>query len=192
MREKVISPQLEKMLTDTPWSRLSTGYGRATIFPEYIYKILKNEDEDIPYKDILDIIEHQDTLFQASPSMVRIIIELLKEPQTNKSWLLAILYSVFRSAEFQLEFRKPFPKKDIKLWDNLLPEFESEDTEAKLLENITEENIYFWHKFSANFIVGTSDLIKSFKKSDDKETKEYAEKLITLIERYKHTQENIK
>lgn len=192
MGEKAIPSRLEKMLSNTPWSRLTTCYGRATVFPEYVHKILKNEDDENPYKEILNIIEHQDTLYQATPSMVRILIELLKETKTDKSWLLAILYSVFRAAEFQLEFRKPPSKKKAKLWDDLWPEFESEEIDEELWEDFTGEKIYFWHKFSANFIIAAYDLIKSFKKAEDKETKEYAEKLITLIDRYKHTQENIK
>lgn len=188
MSERTISPELEKILANTPWNNLSTGYGQASIFPEYVYKILRSEDEEMPYKEILDIIEHQDTLYQATPSMVKTLIELLKEPQTNKSWLLAILYSVFRAAEFQLESRSPADKKNIKLLDNLYSESANED---KAKENAVDENSYSWHKRSANFIAATYDLIMSFKKSDDKETKEYAENLITLINRYKHTQENI-
>ena len=55
---------------DIPWHRLTTAYKRATDFPKYfdvLFKMKSKEDVKAAGEEIAVNIEHQDTLWHATP-----------------------------------------------------------------------------------------------------------------------------
>ena len=57
-------------ITDVPWHRLTTPYGRATDFPGYLAVLEKADDIKSAEKALNELagkLEHQSTLRQASP-----------------------------------------------------------------------------------------------------------------------------
>ena len=79
-------------VTDVPWHRLTTAYGRRTDFPEH-FAVLEQMGDLEPCKDSLyeltTNMEHQSTLWHATPfAMVflsRILAKTLAESSRNPS-----------------------------------------------------------------------------------------------------------
>ena len=77
-------------VSDVPWHRLTTVYGRATAFPEYFAVLEEMRDaagvrkafEELGYN-----VEHQDTLWHATPFasvfLARILEKALRESAEN-------------------------------------------------------------------------------------------------------------
>ena len=77
-------------VSDVPWHRLTTVYGRATAFPEYFAVLEEMRDaagvrkafEELGYN-----VEHQDTLWHATPFasvfLARIFEKALSESAEN-------------------------------------------------------------------------------------------------------------
>ena len=77
---------------EIPWHRLTTSYGRATLFPQY-FKVLETMQDTDKIKTALDEIsiniEHQSTLWHATPFalifLTRIFRKALTQSGTNKN-----------------------------------------------------------------------------------------------------------
>lgn len=66
---------------DVPWHRLTTAYGRATDFPKYFDVLWAMEDlEEVKnaLKEIIWNIEHQSTLWQATPFAMVFLTRIFK------------------------------------------------------------------------------------------------------------------
>lgn len=77
-------------LEDVPWHRITTAYGRATNFPDYfqtIWKMEKKKEVQIALQEITSDIEHQSTLWHATPFaiifLVRIFDDAISKIATN-------------------------------------------------------------------------------------------------------------
>ena len=77
-------------LEDVPWHRITTAYGRATNFPDYfqtIWKMEKKKEVQIALEEITYNIEHQSTLWHATPFaiifLVRIFDNAISKIDTN-------------------------------------------------------------------------------------------------------------
>jgi len=66
---------------DIPWRRITTTYGRATDFPKYFEILSKMEDWDAVKnagEEIAMNIEHQSTLWHATPFAMIFLYRILK------------------------------------------------------------------------------------------------------------------
>ena len=171
-----MTEKLQQLLNHTPWGRMVHWFGRATDFPEQVEKLLTNTDEKEIFGELSKNIEHQDGVFQATPYMAQALIELLKEPNTNKEGLLKILLQVYDAVKFQVEEQEEPEDEEISLEDDLWPEFEDEDEDEMLWEEYEAVNFYYWQKHSYDAIVEAKELIKSFKNSESSTVKELAER----------------
>ena len=91
-------------ITDVPWHRLTTPYGRATDFPGYLAVLEKADDIKAAEKALNELagnIEHQSTLWQASPFgmvfLTRIFTQALAAGETNPvaRYIAAELFDFF-------------------------------------------------------------------------------------------------
>ena len=57
-------------INDIPWENLTTPYGRGTNIPKLI--------ENRKYKELVNLLEHQETLWQVTPWGVYFLLEQLK------------------------------------------------------------------------------------------------------------------
>ena len=78
-------------VSDIPWHRLTTTYGRATDFPAHLEVLwdMKNVDAiDVAGEELAQNIEHQSTLWHATPFamvfLLRIFKKALKERTQNE------------------------------------------------------------------------------------------------------------
>ena len=77
-------------VSDVPWHRLTTVYGRATAFPEYFAVLEEMRDADgvrEAFEELGYNVEHQDTLWHATPFasvfLARILGKALRESAEN-------------------------------------------------------------------------------------------------------------
>lgn len=77
-------------ITDVPWHRLTTAYGRGTDFPVYFETLFKMDDLKAVKKALYELttnMEHQSTLWHGTPFgmifMSRVLIEALNKSEQN-------------------------------------------------------------------------------------------------------------
>ena len=77
-------------MSDVPWHRLTTVYGRATAFPEYFATLEEMRDADgvrEAFEELGYNVEHQNTLWHATPFasvfLARILGKALRESAEN-------------------------------------------------------------------------------------------------------------
>ena len=69
-------------VSDIPWHRLTTSYGRATDFPDYLAVLwdMKNVDAiDAAGEELAQNIEHQSTLWHATPFAMVFLLRIFKK-----------------------------------------------------------------------------------------------------------------
>ena len=69
-------------VSDIPWHRLTTTYGRATDFPDHleVLRDMKNVDAiDAAGEELAQNIEHQSTLWHATPFALIFLLRILKK-----------------------------------------------------------------------------------------------------------------
>ena len=111
-------------ITDVPWRRLITPYGRATAFPEYLAVLERADDikaAENALNELTGNIEHQSTLWHASPFgmvfLTRIFTQTLAASETNPvaRYIAAELFDFFTLMANvceeieELEHPKPLP-----------------------------------------------------------------------------------
>lgn len=77
----------EIKIEDVPWHRLTTVYGRATLIPQYLNDLWEMQDMEKVRRanyEILMNIEHQNTLWHATPFTMIFLVRIL-EKATEKS-----------------------------------------------------------------------------------------------------------
>ena len=71
-------------VSDIPWHRLTTSYGRGTDFPnqfDVLWKMNSIETIDVAGEDIALNIEHQSTLWHATPFAMIFLLRIFKKAQ---------------------------------------------------------------------------------------------------------------
>ncbi|MCL2091444.1 MAG: hypothetical protein FWH11_09545 [Micrococcales bacterium] len=139
-------------------------YGRATDFPDMARKVADGTADEATFKTIRCSIEHQDTLWQASPYMTDVLIELLDHPEVDCAAVLSILKVVHKAAvNFYPDSRAD--GREVPREHDLLP-FLGEDDEDIVFERYFEtENIehgYYQHWRCLDSIVAARERIESF------------------------------
>ena len=69
-------------VSDIPWHRLTTSYGRGTDFPnqfDVLWKMDSIEAVDVAGEDIALNIEHQSTLWHATPFAMIFLLRIFKK-----------------------------------------------------------------------------------------------------------------
>ena len=75
-------------VSDIPWHRLTTSYGRGTDFPnqfDVLWKMDSIEDVDAAGEDIALNIEHQSTLWHATPFAMIFLLRVFKKAQEESA-----------------------------------------------------------------------------------------------------------
>ncbi len=149
-------------MEQVPWHRLSTAYGRSTRFPEYFKILQSTEDAEAARKALGEItsnIEHQGTLWYATPFALIFLVRLLEkaasELEQNKAAryigeeLLDFFQVIVECVQFMEEEadvadveEEPFP-----LFSDLLDEqylwSEEYDEDDELEEQEDSEDIFY-------------------------------------------------
>ncbi len=82
-----------KTLLDVPWVNIVHSYGRASDFPEQVKTVLQG-DQSV-YLTIANNMEHQGTIWPATPFMLRVLLELLNHQEANREKILNICIRVY-------------------------------------------------------------------------------------------------
>ena len=75
-------------VSDIPWHRLTTSYGRGTDFPnqfDVLWKMDSIEAVDVAGEDIALNIEHQSTLWHATPFAMIFLLRIFKKAQEESA-----------------------------------------------------------------------------------------------------------
>lgn len=77
-------------MEEVPWHRLSTAYGRATVFPGYfntLWDMADLEAVQTALSEIVSNIEHQDTLWHSTPFAMIFLIRIFEHaiPEIGKN-----------------------------------------------------------------------------------------------------------
>lgn len=75
-------------VSDIPWHRLTTSYGRGTDFPnqfDVLWKMDSIEAVDAAGEDIALNIEHQSTLWHATPFAMIFLLRIFKKAQEERT-----------------------------------------------------------------------------------------------------------
>ena len=133
-------------LEEIPWHRITTTYGRATLFPHYFEMLEEMKDADgieTALNEIAINIEHQSTLWHATPFSIiflaRIFVKAVAERNTNENARYLIdelsegfdmIAECFCDAD-ELEHADPLPffedmLKEEYLWSEVYDEEEDE------------------------------------------------------------------
>ena len=148
-------------VSDIPWHRLTTTYGRATDFPAHLEVLwdMKNVDAiDVAGEELAQNIEHQSTLWHATPFamvfLLRIFKKTLEERTQNEvaHYLVEQLVDLFTViAEcirdgLMLEHADPLPKFEDMLNEEYLWSEEYDEDEDILRyeeEEVFPDDLFF-------------------------------------------------
>ena len=75
-------------VSDIPWHRLTTSYGRATDFPDYLAVLWDMKDVDAidaAGEELAQNIEHQSTLWHATPFAMIFLLRIFKKAQEESA-----------------------------------------------------------------------------------------------------------
>lgn len=148
-------------VSDIPWHRLTTSYGRATDFPAYLEVLWDMKDVDAidaAGEELAQNIEHQSTLWHATPFamvfLLRIFKKALEERTQNEvaHYLVEQLVDLFTViAEcirdgLMLEHADPLPKFEDMLNEEYLWSEEYDEDEDILRyeeEEVFSDDLFF-------------------------------------------------
>ena len=178
---------------DIPWHRLTTAYKRATDFDKYfdvLFKMKSKEDVKEAGNEIAVNIEHQDTLWQATPFacifLYRIFKKALEDRDKNPvaAYLvpeLAELFGyIFEAVNIVEEMEHPDPLPHVKdmlseeyLWSEV---YDEEEDEMRWDEgDVFPDDLYYsFYYYSKQVLLLLKPLLKQ---ADD----EWSKKLYELI-----------
>lgn len=147
-------------ISDVPWNRLPTIYGRATDFPKYFDTLSKMDNLDDVMRDGEEIamnIEHQSTLLHATPFamvfLLRIFKKAYEQRETNDiaATLFEELIELFMyiaesiNDAFKCEHAEELPHfadmlKEEYLWTE---EYDEEEDELRYEENPFPDDLFY-------------------------------------------------
>ena len=172
-------------VSDIPWHRLTTSYGRATDFPDYLAVLwdMKNVDAiDAAGEELAQNIEHQSTLWHATPFamvfLLRIFKKALEERTQNEvaHYLVEQLVDLFTViAEcirdgLMLEHADPLPKFEDMLNEEYLWSEEYDEDEDILRyeeEEVFPDDLFFsFYYYSLQVLLLCKPLLDKNKERD--------------------------
>lgn len=181
-------------IEDIPWHRLTTAYKRATDFDKYfdvLFKMKSKEDVEEAGNEIAVNIEHQDTLWQATPFacifLYRIFKKALEDKDKNPiaSYLVPELAELFvyivEAVNIVEDMEHPDPLVNFKdmlsekyLWSEV---YDEEEDEMRWDEgDVFPDDLYYsFYYYSKQVLLLLKPLLKH---PDD----EWSKKLYELIE----------
>ena len=179
-------------ISDVPWNRLPTIYGRATDFPKYFDTLSKMDNLDDVMRDGEEIamnIEHQGTLLHATPFALIFLLRIFQKAkeQREKNDIAATLFEelielfmyIAESINdaFKCDHADEFPHfvdmlKEEYLWSE---EYDEEEDELRYEENpFLDDLFYSFYYYSYMVLLKCKHLIED-------ETSENAKKLRSLL-----------
>jgi hypothetical protein len=184
MEQINIAPKLEKILEEVPWGNIVHIYGRASDFPVQIKDILSNGSME-NYTKISSNIEHQDSVSQATPFMLNVLLELLNY-NVNKKEIIKICQKVWDAVQFFFEGGRGtlvsstmYGMSDKQyLWIDYI----DDDTDEMLWEEIIQDNFYDWNYYSLKLFYEYKEQIYLCTNSSDEELRNISSELFTAIE----------
>lgn len=178
---------------DIPWHRLTTAYKRATDFDKYfdvLFKMKSKEDVKEAGNEIAVNIEHQDTLWQATPFacifLYRIFKKALEDRDKNHvaaylvPELAELFVYIFEAVNIVENMEHPDPLVNFKdmlseeyLWSEV---YDEEEDEMRWDEgNVFPDDLYYsFYYYSKQVLILLKPLLKE---TDD----EWSKKLYELI-----------
>ena len=178
---------------DIPWHRLTTAYKRATDFDKYfdvLFNMKSKEDVEEAGNEIAVNIEHQDTLWQATPFACIFLYKVFKKALEDKDKNPIAAYLVPELAELfvyiveavniveDMEHPDPLPHfKDMLSEEYLWSEvYDEEEDEMRWDEgDVFPDNLYYsFYYYSKQVLLLLKPLLKQ---ADD----EWSKKLYELI-----------
>ena len=178
---------------DIPWHRLTTAYKRATDFDKYfdvLFKMKSKEDVEEAGNEIAVNIEHQDTLWQATPFACIFLYKVFKKALEDRDKNPVATYLVPELAELfgyiveavniveDMEHPDPLPHfKDMLsekyLWSEV---YDEEEDEMRWDEgDVFPDDLYYsFYYYSKQVLILLKPLLKE---TDD----EWSKKLYELI-----------
>ena len=177
-------------INDIPWENLTTPYGRGTNIPKLI--------ENRKYKELVNLLEHQETLWQVTPWGVYFLLEQLKEDftagKTDFSYEQMEIYELILIS-YKNAIQNDFDKSEIFsdplelisekfLW--FTPEDDDElyweDEYPPGYDDISFLNIYY---YSWKFINDKAGLFEKIKDStDNKELKDFLTGILAELKEF--------
>lgn len=147
-------------ISDVPWNRLPTIYGRATDFPKYFDTLSKMDNLDDVMRDGEEIamnIEHQGTLLHATPFALIFLLRIFQKAkeQREKNDIAATLFEelielfmyIAESINdaFKCDHADEFPHfadmlKEEYLWSE---EYDEEEDELRYEENPFPDDLFY-------------------------------------------------
>lgn len=178
---------------DIPWHRLTTAYKRATDFDKYfdvLFKMKSKEDVKEAGNEIAVNIEHQDTLWQATPFacifLYRIFKKALEDRDKNPvaaylvPELAELFVYIFEAVNIVEDMEHPDPLPHFKdmlseeyLWSEV---YDEEEDEMRWDEGdvFPDDLFYSFYYYSKQVLILLKPLLKE---TDD----EWSKKLYELI-----------
>ena len=172
-------------VSDIPWHRLTTSYGRATDFPDYLAVLWDMKDVDAidaAGEELAQNIEHQSTLWHATPFamvfLLRIFKKALEERTQNEvaHYLVEQLVDLFTViAEcirdgLMLEHADPLPKFEDMLNEEYLWSEEYDEDEDILRyeeEEVFPDDLFFsFYYYSLQVLLLCKPLLDKNKERD--------------------------
>ncbi len=142
---------MDSALSEVPWERLMTFYGRATAVPEMIRMLRTPGSASEACEWLAYRLEHQDGVVEATPLAVHFIIRDIGAGLTRQApMVLALIQKILVACQFQISCHDDpgeVSLADIVKPEMLWPEFVDEETDEILIEEggppVLEEN---WSK----------------------------------------------
>ena len=172
-------------VSDIPWHRLTTSYGRATDFPDYLAVLwdMKNVDAiDATGEELAQNIEHQSTLWHATPFAMVFLLRIFKKALEERTqndvahYLVEQLVDLFTViAEcirdgLMLEHADPLPKfedmlNEEYLWSEVCDE--DEDMIRYEEEEVFPDDLFFsFYYYSLQVLLLCKPLLDKNKERD--------------------------
>ena len=172
-------------VSNIPWHRLTTTYGRATDFPAHLEVLwdMKNVDAiDVAGEELAQNIEHQSTLWHATPFAMVFLLRIFKKALEEKSqnevahYLVEQLVDLFTViAEcirdgLMLEHADPLPKFEDMLNEEYLWSEEYDEDEDILRyeeEEVFPDDLFFsFYYYSLQVLLLCKPLLDKNKERD--------------------------
>ena len=174
-------------VSDIPWHRLTTSYGRGTDFPnqfDVLWKMDSIEAVDVAGEDIALNIEHQSTLWHATPFAMIFLLRIFKKAQKERAHnevaqylaeqlveLFTVIAECIRDG-LMLEHADPLPNfedmlNEEYLWSEAYDE--DEDVLRYEEENVFPDDLFFsFYYYSQQVLLLAIPLLDT---SDEEEAK---------------------
>ena len=172
-------------VSDIPWHRLTTTYGRATAFPAHLEVLwdMKNVDAiDAAGEELAQNIEHQSTLWHATPFAMVFLLRIFKKALEERTQNEVAHYLVERLVDLftviaecirdglMLEHADPLPKFEDMLNEEYLWSEEYDEDEDILRyeeEEVFPDDLFFsFYYYSLQVLLLCKPLLDKNKERD--------------------------